>query len=248
MKLRIISDIHREHGIDFELPITEQDKENILVIAGDLDVGVHSLNFLQKYSPCFRYIIYVFGNHEYYHNYHEFLPHNLQILLNDLKLGNIHIASTGSVFNLGEQKFICGTMWGDVKKEDVAKSIHNINDYRLIKQLNGDTLTPKVTNIEHKRFIRLLKDNLDSDTIVITHHAPSKKCISPEFMDSEFNYLFVTDLDYLMEKYKPKLWIHGHCHHTVDIKIDKTRVLSNPYGYVTIDKNTEFDSELEVEI
>ncbi|WP_418360304.1 metallophosphoesterase [Sphingobacterium detergens] len=66
MKIHIVSDLHREFGYnDINLNIAD-----VLVMTGDIDLGVKGINWLK--SLCLDIpIIYVLGNHEYY------LPENI---------------------------------------------------------------------------------------------------------------------------------------------------------------------------
>ena len=46
--------------------------------------------------------------------------------------------------------------------------------------------------------------------VVITHHAPSPICVRPWYRDSKINSAFASNLDDVIERYQPRLWIHGH--------------------------------------
>ncbi|KAF5271786.1 hypothetical protein FQR65_LT17593 [Abscondita terminalis] len=61
MKIQIISDLHQEFGMS-ELSF---DKADIVVFAGDINLGIKGIQWIQstiKSKP----VIYVLGNHEYY--------------------------------------------------------------------------------------------------------------------------------------------------------------------------------------
>jgi len=45
--------------------------------------------------------------------------------------------------------------------------------------------------------------------------------------------------DFILE-HQPRLWIHGHTHESFDYKIGKTRVVCNPRGYASTEKNKGF--------
>jgi len=118
-----------------------------------------------------------------------------------------------------------------------------MNDYRLIqwKSKQHWTLWPEDTIEIHQESIRVLTDELnktDKPTIVVTHHAPSSKSIHPRYAtDIHMNGGYWSNLESFMEGYDIPLWIHGHMHDSVDYLINKTRVLSNPRGYMIVGRD-----------
>jgi len=61
MRVHIVSDLHREFGYnDINLKLAD-----VLVLAGDTDLGVKGISWLKSLSLDIP-IIYVLGNHEYY--------------------------------------------------------------------------------------------------------------------------------------------------------------------------------------
>ena len=45
------------------------------------------------------------------------------------------------------------------------------------------------------------------------------------------NGAFASDLEPLIARHRPRLWIYGHIHWSVDTTLGATRVLANPGGY-----------------
>ena len=76
--------------------------------------------------------------------------------------------------------------------------------------------------------------------VVVPHPLPSPACIAPVYRNDPLNPAFVSDLDAIILKHKPGLWIHGHTHHSIDARVGDTRILCNPGGYVRGD-NPLFD-------
>ena len=66
---------------------------------------------------------------------------------------------------------------------------------------------------------------------MITHHAPTPRSIAPRFHGSALNPAFASNLERLIARYQPALWIHGHMHNSVDVTVGETRVLANSAGY-----------------
>jgi hypothetical protein len=77
---------------------------------------------------------------------------------------------------------------------------------------------------------------------------PHPKCVSEKFKYSVLNRYFVHDVGKLVEK--PKLWIHGHTHDKVDLKIGHCTVLCNPLGYLGDNcfENKNFNYILDLEL
>jgi hypothetical protein len=41
-----------------------------------------------------------------------------------------------------------------------------------------------------------------------------------------------TDMFQLIQRYQPELWVYGHTHESCDYFVGKTRLISNPLGYI----------------
>ncbi|MGE5103517.1 MAG: metallophosphoesterase, partial [Betaproteobacteria bacterium] len=87
-------------------------------------------------------------------------------------------------------------------------------------------------------------------TVVITHHAPSRRSIHARFADSLLNACFVSDLERLMDRDRAALWIHGHTHDSFDYTVNGTRVVCNPRGYAKdgVNENALFDPNLVIDV
>ena len=67
--------------------------------------------------------------------------------------------------------------------------------------------------------------------IVVTHHAPSPRCVPPWFQGDPFNLAFASNLDSMIARIHPRLRVHGHLHGPVNERLGETRILANPAGY-----------------
>ena len=85
MKLHILNDLHIEFE-DFAPPATDAD---VMILAGDIGVGVDGVRWAEERFPN-QPVIYVPGNHEFYH--HDLLlieelkaetPDHIHVLNND---------------------------------------------------------------------------------------------------------------------------------------------------------------------
>ena len=82
---------------------------------------------------------------------------------------------------------------------------------------------------------------------MITHHAPSPRSIRRWFQNDPLNPAFASDLDRLIERYQPALWVHGHMHDPVDERLGKTRLVANPAGYAH-ERKQGFDPALCIDL
>jgi len=83
--------------------------------------------------------------------------------------------------------------------------------------------------------------------VIVTHHAPSRESIPPEFEGDAFNPAFASDMGRFIAESEARIWIHGHIHRCCDYTVGKTRVLANPRGYPT-ESREGFDPGLIVEV
>lgn len=235
MKLLIYSDLHLEFGAGFCLP--DKTNADILILAGDI------ITF-GDYAPLGRLlqgwdkpVLFVAGNHEYYTQnpmseedaaFDEWLKSNHS---------NVHFLRDQSI-SIDGVRFFGGTMWthfndGDLKAMDTARC--QMNDFRLIKKSDSSPLLPSDTLQLHDHYVEKLltwfEQDLTGSRVVISHHAP---VINPktQYMDSPLMPAFNSlDMQDIIEKHQPNLWIYGHTHECDDQAIGKTRIISNQLGY-----------------
>jgi len=100
MKLHILNDLHIEFE-DFEPPATDAD---VVVLAGDIGVGLEGLHWAKSRFPD-RSVIYVPGNHELY--YHDIA------MIDEMKAQSpkhIHVLNDDQVVIEGV-RFLGGILW-----------------------------------------------------------------------------------------------------------------------------------------
>ena len=66
---------------------------------------------------------------------------------------------------------------------------------------------------------------------IVRELGASPKSIRHWFEGDPFNCAFASNLDRVIDRYQPELWIHGHMHDPVDEELGRTRLLANPAGY-----------------
>jgi 3',5'-cyclic AMP phosphodiesterase CpdA len=262
MKLRICSDLHLEYE-DFRLPITEDERNTVLVLAGDIcNISRHKqfVSFFHDVTSRFRKVLYVFGNHEFYRTT---MGEAEEIFLNGVWnfFYNLIFTSEGISFVLDDTTFIMATLWtawnhpqhilntsNEFSMEFCRK---NMADFSIIKDKNGGIWTPQASKIAHRNQLNFIRNAIEANqtekVVVITHHAPSLKSIHGRFWKHDMNPGFTSDLSPFILKYKPNLWIHGHTHSSFDyLDNDKTRIICNPKGYGM--ENLYFDPSLLIDL
>jgi predicted phosphodiesterase len=277
MKIALCSDLHLEFG-----PISLQNTENaeVLILSGDIIVAddlrelgdatglmVNGRNssemyhkFFQECSERFPNVIYIMGNHEYYHG--DFAT-GLDIIRERLSyLENVFVMERQTMV-IEDVTFIAGTLWTDMNKED-PNTLFGIkgymNDYRIIKDSRTNTETeiwmfnennepytgkqklpskwsPEASVVEHKLMLDTIKATVESNAsnkyVVIGHHAPSKQSTKPKYQkDVMVNGAYSSDLsEFILDHPQIKVWTHGHTHNVFDYMIGGTRIICNPRGY-----------------
>jgi len=245
LKIQIMSDLHLEFLDELKIPEVDSD---LVVLAGDIHVGEKAISWI-KNEFLDKTVIYVLGNHEYYGKTYPKLIEKLKFLTKD---SNIYVLEKDKLVIDGVIFLAC-TLWTDFNlfgnpRITGYEISQKMNDYKKIK------ISPKYRKIKsvdiasvHDNSLRWLKSELDKvkkneKIVVISHHGPSVKSLYKNNEDV-LNAAYVSNLDSFIEASNIKLWIHGHVHKSNDYFIGKTRVVSNPRGYVD-DLNNAFVDDL----
>jgi predicted phosphodiesterase len=261
MKIYVTSDIHLEFGDCF---IKNEDNVDVLILAGDImiaqDLHDHPedsidplvplgsrqvaaqrfRDFLKRCSFQFPHVIYVAGNHEFYHGK---WPIGIQYLRNECeRFPNVYFMEN-DCRTIDDVTFVGCTLWTDMNKGDPL-TLHAVkdmmNDFRVIRNsdLGFTTLRPSHISLAHRRSAQyiehVVKQNPDRKHVVVGHHCPSFQSIHPRYAGNYLmNGAFASDLSQIMlDNPQIKLWTHGHTHEDFDYVIGDTRVVCNPRGYI----------------
>jgi Icc-related predicted phosphoesterase len=253
MRIRVLSDLHREFGHS-RLPEVASD---VVVLAGDIDRGTKGVAWARQAFPDVP-VLYVAGNHEHY----------------DERIGRLHEklreAAVGSNVRILENetlemdgyRFFGATLWTDFSLFDDRPSAMlaagakgtGMNDYRKIRRADTGKLQPKHTAMLHAdtrlALTRFLASGDRARSVVITHHAPSIKSVATGKEADDISAAYVSKMDDLIAEHGPALWIHGHIHEHRDYVIGNTRILNNAFGYPTSNgaEAIGFRSDLVVEL
>jgi predicted phosphodiesterase len=265
MKLALASDLHLEFD-DITLKNTEG--ADVLILSGDILIAedlhnhahfdydpytsgavaelgrrqasaVRFRDFLKRCSFQFPHVVYVAGNHEFYHGrWKASLDHLREECA---RFDNVYFMEQ-DVKVINDVTFVGATLWTDCNKGDPL-TLHALtdmmNDFRIIRNdEHGYTkLRPAHTMYRHQQtvgYIRsVLADRKDAKVVVVGHHAPSYQSIAEQYRkDYLMNGGYYSNLDeFILDHPQVVLWTHGHTHVPFDYHIGTTRIVCNPRGY-----------------
>lgn len=254
MKLKLWSDLHLEFSKSFDHIWTpsDEDKETILLLAGDIHLGSSAAIFIEELCKSFKHVLYIHGNHEYYgrdfnntiedwKRYEENGPKNFHFLRNDWRI-------------LDGVRFLGGTMWTSFDNADpmaMRTALREINDYQEI-HCEGEKIRPSFIYREHMKFMDFLEEKLaepfEGKTVVMTHHSPGNAVKRNGRICGLSDHCYYADLEHMIGYTNIAIWVHGHTHQNADYMVNETRVVCNPYGYHRMATNPNFNKDLILEV
>lgn len=271
LKIRPMSDVHLEFN-DFVVRPLPDDKETVLVLAGDIGIVHKALQleglygpFLERCSKQFKHVVLVMGNHEHYHGSFIRTREKLQGEINRRELDNVYLLDKHMVL-IDAIAFIGATLWTDcdsgsphatymwnsMSDAKLIRTGHSDNPY-MRKFLATDTV---MDHIKAKQYIAGAVEWAKKEefkTVVVVHHGVTNQSIPETFRGDALNMFFVSEMTLDLMDMNPDLIIHGHIHETLDYMLDstgqicQTRVVCNPRGYVG-HENTGFNDSLIIEV
>ncbi len=251
MKVRVLSDLHLEFRryLPLELPSCGED---LVVLAGDIGEGIKGIEWAKQAIPD-RPVVYVLGNHEFY-------KHDWDMLLEEAHAAvagsNVHVLECESVEIAGLRVLGC-SLWTDYRamgaltqSTAIAMAQHEMVDFRLIRRARKTARIMPVDVIRRCEKSRLWLQNeitaSERPLLVVTHHAPTLRTVSPKYLLALSNAAFHNDFDELVRP--PVLaWIHGHTHYSCDLEVAGVRMVSNQGGYPE-ETGCEFNWDLVIEV
>jgi predicted phosphodiesterase len=279
MKIAVASDIHLEFG---DLDIVNTDNVEVLILSGDICVAAdldmrdrrqtemgfaryrseRFHDFFERCAANFPHVIYIMGNHEYYHS--DFATALTDVRRKLSHLSNLYILER-EIKVIDDVTFIGGTLWTDMNNSDALTLYHMrtmMNDFRVIQNSavpvhfrtqEGEFKTrvakfsPEDAVTEHvkmKEYIQVVTAMLGKNTnkyVVVGHHAPSRLSTHEMYKhDTIMNGGYSSDLEeFIKERPQIRLWTHGHTHHPFDYMVGETRVVCNPRGYTGYEARAE---------
>lgn len=252
MRIWVLSDLHTEVAYWMPPVIPAAD---VCVLAGDIARGAQEMvewaaEHVRPHMP----VVAVLGNHEFYGHWHS---RERSAAQHHGWRHDVNVLDEMTWTEAGV-RFVGATLWTDFefggggdqgrqRRMSVAQA--SMRDYSRIGG-DGERFTPAFTRRLHRASVEYIESVLatpfDGSTVVVTHHAPSPGSIGEGFEDDPSNGAFISDLESLISRYQPELWVHGHVHSSHDYAVGATRVTSNPKGYYG--ENPAFDPALVVEV
>lgn len=244
MRIQFLSDLHTEFHANMEF-IKSHSFEvtgDVLVLAGDIgylnDPALGKLQFWKWASENYREVMIIAGNHEFYNGCDllSFGDSWTKMFLSNV--GYYH----NKVVRIDDTDFVLSTLWSHISPADRFFIERGMNDFRQIRY-GGRLLSAEDYNVEHEKCLSFIQQSVAESTakhiVVVTHHLPTRKAVSPHYRTNILNSAFATELGEYIVDNKIDYWIYGHSHENMDIQLGTTQVVCNQLGYV---KNGEGDS------
>lgn len=241
MQIRLISDLHfetQEDGGRSFVDGLDPAGCDVLVVAGDLTKQTAGIiPAISMLCQRFPRVVYVCGNHEYYGADRGKV--NTALRIAQQRNPNLRHLNN-DILVIDGQRILGSTLWfPQTKLARLQAAVWS--DFRAIRGFS------KWVYEENQKAVTFFRRELREGDIVVTHHLPTFLSVHPKYAASVENCFYVTDLEELITERKPALWMHGHTHESMDMRIGSTRVVCNPFGYVG-DLNPRYTDGLTLEV
>lgn len=235
MKIWIVSDLHTNSLAWVPNRVPEHD---VMIIAGDVaDSPIETILQLHTIARWQSVpIIFVPGNHDVFDADLDFWDGEHKRLVE----AGVHVLSSGQSIVIDGVRFIGATLWTDWQINDhefgaQAWAARHMPEYAHVTRSDGEFIWPIDTSNSHDAHRhaveQALKQPHEGPTVVITHHAPSARSLHAGEARGEEAGAFASDLEWMISRYRPALWVHGHIHTARDYYVGSRRVICNPRGY-----------------
>lgn len=257
-RIAVYSDLHLEFG-PWTPPKTEAD---FTILAGDIYTKGRCLpDEMGDAQQAFGGpVVMIMGNHEHYAGK---VDRTLEKISAPAASKGIILLENSEAILAGVRVLGC-TLWTDFRlfagENDVSLRIdathcaERLTDFRAIRIAHDGyrRFRPKDAALLHWASVKWLREKLkepfNGPTVVVTHHAPSRRSIPPRYAEDRTSAAYASDLEWLILEGRPDVWIHGHIHSSQDYRIGATRVLCNPRGYWPTELNPDFQEKLLIEV
>lgn len=269
MRLWILSDLHREFPrFRMDVPRPHPDHE-VVVLAGDIDnTPTRAIEWAAETFS--KPIIYVAGNHEFYGCV---LRDEIQAGMETAARLGVHYLENRAI-TIDGVRFFGATLWSDFALHGeatvpmaMAVAKRGLNDFsQIMFERDLDRSPPELRRSPrmplrfqpahalglHQESRAWLEASLplaadaSGKIVVVTHNAPHKRSVQPQFKGDALSPCFVNHMPALFERHHVDVWVHGHCHGVQDYMVGGTRVIENSYGYGIEDPAFRWDLIIEV--
>lgn len=240
MRIAYASDLHLEFpNSDRRSALTFPSDVDVIVLAGDIRTGRSAAEEALALANQFpsAQIVWVAGNHEFYYR-------NINNQIEEYRAlcdGNsrVHFLENDSI-KIGKVRFIGCTLWTDFsilgeQRPSMEVAERSITDFRLIQTRPGHRFKPldAVQRFEESRkyIEQELSISQPEATVVVTHFPPGLATRHQGYELGPISAYFQANVDDIIDRYEPALWIYGHNHYSNDMARGATRLVSNQLGY-----------------
>ena len=238
LRIQVVGDLH----VDFApTALSLAAGADVLVVAGDTCEGVErGFDWLRAVVPMSMPIVSIAGNHEYYR---RVLTDEVARARETAPTYGISFLENASAV-IGGVRFLGCTLWTDYalngepsRTAAMATAREWMNDHRqiMMPRQSRDRFMPRdalaIHRVSRAWLERELAFPFRGPTVVVTHHAPSRRSLGAVQRPSSLGPCLASDLDALVASSGAALWIHGHTHRCCDYRIGDTRVVNNGRGY-----------------
>jgi len=240
MNLLIISDCHFEHHKDWGLSfIKSLPDADVISISGDMTSCSKLRWTFAQLAQKYKNILYVLGNHEFYGVPYNKTTDTLKSICDDMP--EVLWLNDSSV-TIKDKHFLGCTLW--FEDNPLLTGVeNNFSDFNYIDSLRNWVY---YKNMKSRKF---LEEKITKDSIVITHHLPCGRSLDPKFDGNICNGFYVSlSCEKIIAEKCPKIWIHGHTHKYNDYQFMDTRIICNPFGYVTLGENSHYVEDFIISV
>lgn len=196
-------------------------------------------DFFKRCSFQFPHVIYIMGNHEFYHGkFHAGIDYMRDECA---KYPNVYMLEQDTKI-IDDVVFVGGTLWTTMNRRDplTMQAIKTLmSDFRVIRndKRSFATMSALDVAIRHDMTLGYIKhvvqEHRDKRCVVVGHHSPSFQSVHPTYAhETLMNGGYHSDLsEFILDHPQIVLWTHGHTHHPMDYVIGETRIVCNPRGY-----------------
>ena len=270
MKVRCYSDFHLDgyaHALhqtrvydpdkadDFDPfwypPIMPDDKDTILILAGDLWTSTKWIEYagyswIGNVAPRFKQVLVVNGNHDFWNTNHAITIMNgadkCNAMLQDFGYDNVLVLDM-TTWEHEDYIFVGATLWTDMFKGSPSAKMNLRNvmaqdgniAYDIQDKFFDRFTADKWCDIhkKHRQYIEhVARNNQDKKIFVITHHLPLEHVGDPNYKGDAANAYYSSDLsDVILDNTNITHWVHGHSHYQHETQFEHCLVINNALGY-----------------
>jgi predicted phosphodiesterase len=221
---------------------------DLIVMAGDIHNGLRGIVYADQVASFLGApVVYVAGNHEFYHHDMDLLGPAFVAAAARTRGRVRYLENNTAGFEIaGTRLNVLGcTLWTDYELNGHAQTAmrvaaRHMNDHAFIK-IGAAQFTPDDALARHrqsriwlhKTLARLRREQPAARNLIVTHHAPS-----PAYLGERTGGIapsYASDMFLEFAHLTPAAWIHGHTHHRHDSLEEGIRFVSAPRGYVGFD-------------